>query len=403
MRITLLAFGSRGDVQPCIPLAQGLEANGHVVTFVAGRNFEALAHEHGLQHFVGTVDTQAVMQGDEGIAWVEESNPYKQLRYVKRAFDQSALEVGAVIAETAPGTDLILSSFLTVPMAQAVSEQTGVPLIDTTLQPYSATRSGAASLNALLPRRDSILNLWVGQLSEAMIWIVAREKTNEFRRRLGLPEHSIASYTRATHALPTIYGFSPHVVPPPKDWRATIHATGYWFLDVPDWQPPDDLTRFLEAGDPPVYVGFGSMPSRDPQQTYNLITTALRQSGQRGIIASGWGGQVATQSESIYVLDHAPHDWLFPRVAAVVHHGGAGTTAAGLRAGKPTLVVAHLADQPYWGRRVHELGVGAKPIKRQKLTVEALARRHPPDHQRRGNPANRRRPRRANPRGRRRR
>ncbi len=115
------------------------------------------------------------------------------------------------------------------------------------------------------------------------------------------------------------------------------------------------------------------MPSRDPQKTYDLITDALRQAGQRGIIASGWGGQVSTQSESIHVLDHAPHDWLFPRVAAVVHHGGAGTTAAGLRAGKPTLVIPHLADQPYWGRRVHELGVGAKPIKRQKLTVEALA------------------------------
>ncbi len=278
-----------------------------------------------------------------------------------------------MIAETAQGADLILSSFLTVPMAQAVSEQTGVRLIDATLQPYSATRSGAASLNALIPRRDSILNRWVGQLSEAMIWIVAREKTNEFRRRLGLAEHSIASYTRATHALPTLYGFSPLVVPPPSDWRANVHATGYWFLDEPDWQPPDDLVRWLRAGAPPVYIGFGSMPSRDPQQTSSLMTAALQQTGQRGIIASGWGGNLSTQSDSIYVVDHAPHDWLFPRVAAVVHHGGAGTTAAGLRAGKPTLVIPHLADQPYWGRRVHELGVGAAPIKRQKLTVEALA------------------------------
>lgn len=372
MRITLLAYGSRGDVQPCIPLAQGLEASGHTVTFVAGRNFEALAREHGLQNFVGTVDTEAIMRGPEGYAWVEESNPYRQLRYVKRAFDQNALEVGGLIAETAQNADLILSSFLTLPMAQAVSEKTGVPVIDATLQPYSPTRSGAASLNALIPRSATILNQWVGQMSEAMIWIVAREKTNEFRRSLGLPEHSIASYNRATHALPTLYGFSPQVVPPPDDWRDNVHATGYWFLDVPDWQPPDDLVRFLESGTQPIYVGFGSMPSRDPQKTYDLIAAALEQTGQRAIVASGWGGQVNTQSEAICVVDHAPHDWLFERVAAVVHHGGAGTTAAGLRAGKPTLVIPHLADQPYWGRRVHELGVGAAPIKRQKLTVEAL-------------------------------
>ncbi len=372
MRITLLAYGSRGDVQPVVALAKGLEANGHAVTFVAGSNFEGLARAYNL-NFVGTVDTEAIMRSPEGYAWVEESNPYKQLRYVKRAFDFNALEIANLIAETAQGADLIVGSFLTLPMAQAVSEETGVPLIDATLQPYSPTRSGAASLNALTPRHDTILNLWVGQLSEAMIWIVAREKTNEFRRNLGLPEHSIASYTRATHAVPTLYGFSPQVVPPPDDWGANVHATGYWFLDEPDWQPPDDLVRFLEAGAPPVYVGFGSMPSRDPQKTYDLIAAALAQSGQRGIIASGWSGQISVQSESIYVIDHAPHDWLFQRVAAVVHHGGAGTTAAGLRAGKPALVIPHLADQPYWGRRIHELGVGAAPIKRQKLTVEGLA------------------------------
>lgn len=373
MRITLLAYGSRGDVQPSIALAKVLEANGHAVTFVAGSNFEALARARGL-HFVATVDTEAMMRSPEGFAWVEESNPYKQLRYVKRAFDQNALELGALIAETAQGTDLILGGVLTLPMAQAVSEKFGVPLIDLTLQPYRPTRSGAASMNPLLPRQKSILNLWIGKLSEAMIWIVSREKGNTFRRSLGLPEHSIASYTRATHALPTLYGFSPHVVPPPNDWEPNVHTTGYWFLDEPDWQPPDDLVRFLEAGAPPVYVGFGSMPSRVPQQTYDLIAAALRQTGQRGIIASGWSGQIAaTQPELIHVIDHAPHMWLFERVAAVIHHGGAGTTAAGLRAGKPSMVIPHLADQPFWGRRVYELGVGAKPVTRHTLTIEKLA------------------------------
>lgn len=373
MRIAMLAYGSRGDVQPCVALAKRLQANGHQVTLVAGRNFEALVRAHRLP-FVGTIDTEAIMQSPEGLAWVEESNPYKQLRYVKRAFDQHALEIGALIADIAQRVDLILGGFLTIPMAQAVSERSGVPLIDLTLQPYRPSRSGTASMNALFPRRNSILNLWVGNMSEALIWIVARDKANEFRRSLGLPEHSVASYTRAARALPTLYGFSPYVVPPPDDWDANVHVTGYWFLDEPDWQPPGDLAAFLDAGAPPVYVGFGSMPSRAPQQTYDLIAGALLQTGQRAVIASGWGGKITTaHPELIHVIDHAPHEWLFQHVAAVVHHGGAGTTATGLRAGKPTLVIPHLADQPYWGRRVYELGVGAKPVRRQKLTVETLA------------------------------
>jgi UDP:flavonoid glycosyltransferase YjiC (YdhE family) len=172
-----------------------------------------------------------------------------------------------------------------------------------------------------------------------------------------------------------MFGFSPHVVPPPDDWGDDAYVTGYWFLDEhPDWQPPADLARFLGDGEPPIYVGFGSMPSADPQATHDLILAALRQAGLRAVIGGGWGGVKPTSAPDFaYFVDHAPHEWLFERVAGVVHHGGAGTTAAGLRAGKPTMIIPHLGDQPYWGRRVHELGVGVKPIPRQKLTVEKLA------------------------------
>jgi UDP:flavonoid glycosyltransferase YjiC (YdhE family) len=153
-------------------------------------------------------------------------------------------------------------------------------------------------------------------------------------------------------------------------------VTGYWFLDpAADWTPPSALVEFLATGPPPVYVGFGSMGNQSPEETADLVVQALLQAGQRGIILSGWSGlRTAEKPDSVFMLDSAPFSWLFPRVAAVVHHGGAGTMAAGLRAGVPSIVVPFFGDQPYWGQRVVELGVGPQPIPRRRLTAERLAK-----------------------------
>ncbi|MGQ9552632.1 MAG: glycosyltransferase [Anaerolineae bacterium] len=172
-----------------------------------------------------------------------------------------------------------------------------------------------------------------------------------------------------------LYGFSPSVIPPPSDWGSDIHVTGYWFLDAADdWAPPPALIEFLEAGPPPVYVGFGSMSNRKPEETADLVLAALARAQQRGVVLSGWSGlQKADLPNSVVMVDSIPFSWLFPRVAAVVHHGGAGTTAAGLRAGVPAVVIPFFADQPFWGQRLVALGVGPAPIPRKKLTVERLA------------------------------
>jgi sterol 3beta-glucosyltransferase len=150
--------------------------------------------------------------------------------------------------------------------------------------------------------------------------------------------------------------------------------TGYWFLNrTEDWAPPPELEAFLDAGPPPVYVGFGSMAGRNPERLANIVIEALQKAAVRGIIATGWGGLKARDlPETILQIEQVPHEWLFPRVAAVIHHGGAGTTAAGLRAGKPATIVPFFGDQPFWGQRLHELGVGADPIPQKKLTVEKL-------------------------------
>jgi sterol 3beta-glucosyltransferase len=154
-----------------------------------------------------------------------------------------------------------------------------------------------------------------------------------------------------------------------------VHITGYWFQDaLPEWKPPGDLEAFLDNGEPPVYVGFGSMSGRSPETLAAIVLEALAMSGRRGLLLTGWGGmQVMKVPENVFVISAAPHNWLFPRMAAVVHHGGAGTTAEGLRAGVPSVIVPFIVDQPFWGSRVNALGVGPEPIPAKNMTADKLA------------------------------
>jgi UDP:flavonoid glycosyltransferase YjiC (YdhE family) len=169
--------------------------------------------------------------------------------------------------------------------------------------------------------------------------------------------------------------YSQTAIPHPSDWSDDVHITGYWFQDAPsEWHPSIELEEFLAEGPPPVYVGFGSMGGRNPEDFAAIVLQALEKSGQRGLLLTGWGGMnVMRVPDHVFVLNAAPHNWLFPRMAAVVHHGGAGTTAEGLRAGVPTVIVPFIVDQSFWGNRVKDLGVGPKPIPAKKLTADKLA------------------------------
>jgi sterol 3beta-glucosyltransferase len=207
-----------------------------------------------------------------------------------------------------------------------------------------ATRMAQASMG-------STVNAWRKKTLNLPKWSAF---TNDLVRGNGQP-------------MPVLHCYSPHVLAQPSDWPETAVATRYWFLDRDDtWQPPADLVDFIAAGPPPVYVGFGSISGRDPQKTTRAILDALAQSGQRGILATGWGGlQTSDLPDSVFQIKAVPHDWLFPQMAAVVHHGGAATTAAGFRAGVPTVVCPFFGDQPFWGKLVAALGVGSEPVPRK--------------------------------------
>lgn len=213
---------------------------------------------------------------------------------------------------------------------------------------------------------------------DLLIWWGIRGFINDFRKnKLNLPPVAYFSLYRGSIShLPTAYLWSPHLVPKPSDWGPLVDVVGFCFLNLGSkYQPPEDFVQWLKKGPQPIYIGFGSMPLEDPDKTTDVILEALRSTGQRGIIGQGWGdlGTLAGSSEDVYLLADCPHDWLFPRCLAVVHHGGAGTTAMGLRAGCPTTTVPFFGDQFFWGERIHEKGLGPSPIPISELTVEALS------------------------------
>jgi len=379
MKITLLAMGSRGDVQPALALGKGLAAKGHAVSVLVGTNFLPWVARHGLTPIAGSMDAEAFMQTPLGQEWVAKGTDMRaQGRIMERILAETGWGIVEDVMASSKGADVIVSSFTTDLYASSVAEATGALHVSAPLQPSPlATRSGPAAMGALFPLRDSILNLLFGRwVVEPMLWRWMAPLVARLRKTLGLPaitRQDALTRLRGTH---TVHGVSAHVTPRASDWPSPWSMAGYWFLDeASHWTPPAELAEFLDAGEAPVCIGFGSMSAGDPEALTRLIAAAVTQSGQRAVLLSGWSalGSVSLP-KSVLRLDAAPHDWLLPRVSAMVTHGGAGSVAASLRAGRPTVVVPHMSDQMYWGRRVEEIGVGPRAMLRPKLSAEGLAR-----------------------------
>jgi sterol 3beta-glucosyltransferase len=260
-----------------------------------------------------------------------------------------------------------------------VAEKLRVPFIEAVMQPVTPTRAFPSPIAPAWLRLGGAVNRLSHVAFEQVFWQLYRANTNRVRTQLlGLPPYGVAGPLRHLRedGLLRLHAYSEYVVPRPGDWPANHQVSGYWFLPPPaEWQPPQELQAFLAAGPPPVYVGFGSMMAGDPQKTTALVVEALARSGQRGVLAGGWGALDGTirHSDQVCFVDSIPHHWLLPQMAAIVHHGGAGTTGAALRSGVPSVVVPFSFDQPFWGRRVAALGVGPQPVPRAKLTAIGLA------------------------------
>jgi sterol 3beta-glucosyltransferase len=368
-----MTAGSRGDVAPYTGLGHGLSRAGHEVTLVTHARFEPLVAGSGVRFHPLPVDPRAELESSRGRGLHRSATGVgKMVRVVSMA---RALvgEMTDDLVAAARSSDLLLLSGSVGPLGHTIAEGLSLPYLDLPLQPLAPTREfgppmlGVRSLGA-------VGNRIAGHGMGLAVEQVFAGALPALRRRLGLPRMSAASAWRARErqARPVLHGFSELVVPRPGDWWPGLTVAGYWWPYDGEARLPSELRDFLDAGPPPVFVGLGSATVPDPERLSTAVVRALRRAGLRGVIQRGWAGLEACGAD-LLTVDEVPHAALFPRMAAVVHHAGAGTTAAGVRAGVPAVPVPVQFDEGFWSARLVALGVAPRALPLRRLTADALA------------------------------
>ncbi|KAJ3215771.1 Sterol 3-beta-glucosyltransferase [Dinochytrium kinnereticum] len=373
MHITCLTIGTRGDVQPYIALCKGLMAHGHTCRIATHLEYQSWIESHGIEFREVKGNPAELMQCcvDNGMFTVS------FIRDAASKFRGWIDELLVSSWEACQGTQLLIES----PTAMAgihIAEKLDIPFFGAFSMPWTRTRAFPHPFAVTERHLGGGYNYMSYVMMDQILWKGTSAQVNRWRKNT-LDRPPIVLGNIGEHKIPYLYFFSPAIVPPPSDWHDWIHMTGYWFLDSPEvgWEAPLSLLRFLDEGPPPVYIGFGSIIVPDPDALTRTIIEAVRKAGVRAIVSKGWSarmkeaqGEEISFPEFIYQLDKVPHDWLFPRMAGVVHHGGCGTTGAGIRAGVPTAIRPYFGDQFFWADRIQELGVGCAI---RKLTVDKLA------------------------------
>ncbi|EAU92646.2 UDP-glucose:sterol glycosyltransferase [Coprinopsis cinerea okayama7 len=383
LHFTFLTIGSRGDVQPYIALAKGLIADGHKVRIATHGEFQEWIESYGIEYGCVGGDPAELMRicVENGMFTV---SFLKETLQKFRGWLDDLLQTSW---EACQGTDILIES----PSAMGgyhIAEALGIPYFRAFTMTWSRTRAYPHAFAVPERKMGGSYNYMSYVMFDQVFWRATAGQINRWRRHtLGLGATSLDRME--PHKIPFLYNFSPTVVPPPLDWPEWIRITGYWFLDDADvgskkWTPPDSLVEFIDnahqSGKKVVYIGFGSIVVSDPRSMTKCVIDAVVQSGVHAILSKGWSDRLhvkladASEPEEplppqIYPITSAPHDWLFARIDAACHHGGAGTTGASLRAGVPTIIHPFFGDQFFWADRVEALGVGTGV---RKLTVSAL-------------------------------
>lgn len=360
MDLTFIANDTRGGVEPYLALAAEAHSRGHFVRFVAPPQYRARVPEFGAAF--------TALRGAEA-AQTAALEGNISLREMAKRVEVLTAEWAVETAAAVEGTDAVLSGIGGMALARPVARCVDATLIRAHLQPLDAPSS--AYPGALAPQLDRfgpVARRLSHAITSAGARLLTRAPERAARAALGMDDGS-------ADVLSTIvYGFSGTVVPVASDARVTRVATGYWTMPA---EPGVDskLVDFVGRGGPIVSIGFGSIVSRSPEQLRSLVVAAARLVGVRVILLTGWGAlsEADTGDDQVLTVSSVAHSWLFPRMDANIHHGGAGTTGAALIAGRPMVVVPFGADQGFWGSRAHALGVAPRPIAYSRLTTERLA------------------------------
>ena len=371
MKITILTYGSRGDVQPFLPLSRGLIDSGHQVILAAPLRFNELVEDHGI--------TFAPLAGDpEELSRRLNDSGYNYFKMIRELMNH-AVNIGADVLrqteEACKDADLIIHTFTHAVGAHTLAREKNIP--DIHIQTFPIFTPTGDYPNITMPNLGvRALNRLTHVASSKITWLTSRMGYEQVRRKAGLPKRKLfwPFDDNPPHLrTPILCAWSPSIRPTSSDWPPRTHVAGYFFFPLEEtYSPPDELNSFLKSGQPPVCISFGSMVNKDAERINDIVVKALMKTKNRGVILSGWGDIKNRSSNDLIYLESAPHDWLLPHCKMIIHHGGAGTTAAGLRAGIPSIIVPFMADQPFWGNRVHAIGAGPKPILVKNISVEKI-------------------------------
>ncbi|CAD6441773.1 343908a9-456e-46f3-8016-4f35469529bc [Sclerotinia trifoliorum] len=417
LNVVIHVVGSRGDVQPFVALGKTLKSTyGHRVRLATHPTFKGFVEENGLEFFsIGgdpselmafMVKNPGLMPGIDSLKSGDVGKRRKGMEEIVLGCWRSCIEAGdglgsAPVTSGSPSSlgleaginmdtnpsdkPFVADAIIANPPSFAhihIAEKLGIPLHMMFTMPWSPTQSFPHPLaNIQSSNADvNMTNFISYALVEMMTWQGLGDVINRFRERaLGLEPISLiwAPGMLSRLRVPYTYCWSPALIPKPKDWGKHISISGFYFLSLASsYTPEPDLAAFLADGPPPVYIGFGSIVVDDPNAMTSLIFEAVKKTGVRALVSKGWGGlggDALDVPEGVFMLGNVPHDWLFQHVSCVVHHGGAGTTAAGIATGKPTVVVPFFGDQPFWGAMTARAGAGPLPIPYKQLTADKLA------------------------------
>jgi sterol 3beta-glucosyltransferase len=364
MRMTLIAHGTRGDVQPFVVLGLRLAELGHDVTLAASQNHQRMAEDAELRFLPIPIDLESFIESDEGRSLMAKGRGARLASEMAKLHHERRAALNAQVAAACEGAEMIVGNVLTMDRGLVMADKLRVPFVMVNSFPLFPTAEFPSPMvtTAKVPfscarRMTHRLLWWLWQRGNA-------QAMAELRRELGLPAPKAPLVDRLTQPGSLIVShFSDRLVPRPADWPKGLHMTG--FFQVPAKlrgreAPPEELVRWLDAGAPPVFVGFGSMPIHDPERRLRETAKVARARGLRAVVnlRGASHGPWAEAPEDVFVVGAIDHDWLMPKCRAAVHHGGAGTLAASLGAGLPTMVCSVWADQPFWGNLVARSGVG---------------------------------------------
>lgn len=373
MHISIFVYGTWGDIRPHVVLGMALQKVGHEVQVIASPGYEKWVRDRNLGFYSLTTDVNTFARENADLM---DKGFISQIQTLRTRIAPIFTQMGLEVMEATRDSDVLMTVEFGLSLLLDVVKANKLKPIFINPAPINPTRES----NTVLPAKPGWFPFegWYNRLGYTVLrqsgWRALGGGRNPLAEQLGLPKSNYKDFRAVVDTAPALTTISRHVFQRPSDWSEHWQVTGFLFDDDPSWSPPQDLTDFIEAGEAPLYIGFGSMPDSKPQATTRMIIEAVQKAGKRAVILTGWAGfGIDDVPDNIHILKYAPHSWLFPRMAAVVHHGGSGTTASGMRAGVPTVVVPHQGDQGFWGRTVQALGVGAAPIPRKKLTADNLA------------------------------